>query len=250
MVNSAVVVSFGVLAWFAAANEPGCPDGGCAANDESALLHMKTKQTPDPAPRSDTADTARGCPAWGSPDLKNDYDSGCNGCREQEVVPSNPKTDWGQCCNQCETYSWATSFTMAYDSGRCWMKSGAGEPDSWNTYNPNTISGKCETGGPAPPTPAPTVNGGGGEPNCNMPPACNHYQTGCGKNCEQNPTQAEDWGDCCRKSKGYNSWTFVYESGGNPNCYLKKMVYVPDCPGGQINDGQAYDPNVISGPGR
>merc|ERR1712173_342207 len=110
---------------------------------------------------------------------------------------------------------------MVYSDGRCYCKKGVGSVDSrpsCDDVSGSCISGMTSKAGSGPdPTPAPTTDSGK-EPNCWL--ACDHYQNGC-DNCQQDQgTDENDWRDCCKQSRGYASWTFVYNGQGKGQCYL------------------------------
>merc|ERR1719443_613393 len=142
---------------------------------------------------------------------------------------------WGGCCAQCGDH--CSGWTYVYNGapgakGQCWLKTGVGDPSSWD-YDPNVISGIPASGPspspPSPPSPTPppstgcsndwhTNNNGG----VNIPPG-------------DNPVQGVTTWEGCRQACSGNAacvgWTLTYGK-----CYIKSSV---DC--------MTYDADATSG---
>merc|ERR1712083_1278775 len=140
---------------------------------------------------------------------------------------------WGGCCAQCGDH--CSGWTYVYNGapgamGQCWLKTGVGDPGSWD-YDPNVISGLPASG----PSPSPT------------PPAPGTCQAFDHKNSKSYSSQwqgsdTESWDGCCAQCGDHCSgWTYVYNGapGAKGQCWLKTGVGDPS--------SWDYDPNVISG---
>merc|ERR1712003_543945 len=140
---------------------------------------------------------------------------------------------WGGCCAQCGDH--CSGWTYVYNGapgamGQCWLKTGVGDPGSWD-YDPNVISGLPASG----PSPSPT------------PPAPGTCQAFDHKNSKSYSSQrqgsgTDSWDGCCAQCvDDCSGWTYVYNGapGAKGQCWLKTGVGDPS--------SWDNDPNVISG---
>merc|ERR1712084_11670 len=139
---------------------------------------------------------------------------------------------WDGCCSQCRDH--CSGWTYVYNGaqgakGQCWLKTGVGDPSSWED-DPTVISGLA-TGTPPSPT----------------PPAPGNCQAFDHKNSKSYTSQrqgsdTDSWDGCCAQCvDDCSGWTYVYNGapGAKGQCWLKTGVGDPS--------SWDYDPNVISG---